>query len=114
MYIDKDDLITHFFRVFEIEPIPIKSYGNWLIKGSIAENDKGEKVVYPEISDRKLLEMICIIVQSKALLPIFVSENIENLKDEIIQMTIDAETKFKHNNKIDFKHQIQELFKENQ
>lgn len=64
------------------------------------------------IDARKLLEMICIVVQSKTLLPIFISENIKNLKDEIIQMTIDAETKFKHNNKIDFKQQIQQLFKD--
>lgn len=54
------ELEKQFYKTFEIEPIPIKNYGYWLIKGSITENDKGEKVVYPEISDRKLLEMICI------------------------------------------------------
>ena len=57
------ELEEKFFKVFGIEPIPIKSYGYWLIKGFIAENDKGEKVVYPEITDRKLLEMICIFSQ---------------------------------------------------
>jgi hypothetical protein len=54
------ELEQEFFKVFGIEPIPIKSYGYWLIKGSIAENDKGEKVVYPEITDRKLLQLLCI------------------------------------------------------
>lgn len=55
------ELEQEFFKVFGIKPIPLELYGNWLIKGSIAENDKGEKVVYPEITDRKLLEMICIM-----------------------------------------------------
>lgn len=107
------ELEQQFFKVFGIEAKRNCYWSNTHCK------DCNEDCVnfyikpeYPEITDCKLLEMICIIVQSKALLPIFISENIKNLKDEIIQMTIDAETKFKHNNKIDFKHQIQQLFKE--
>lgn len=60
MYIDKDDLITHFFRVFGIEPKIYKTDGRDI-------DDNGDvcswyiEEVYPEISDRKLLEMICIL-----------------------------------------------------
>ena len=72
------ELEQEFFKVFGIEPIPIKSYGNWLIKGSITENDKGEKVVYPEITDRKLLEMICILNETAC--EVLSAENIKDLK----------------------------------
>ena len=108
------ELEQDFFNVFGIEPVSkwhkCKDYS--CVCCDEYDNCSKREFIYPEITDRKLLEMICIIVQSKALLPIFISENIKNLKDEIIQMTIDAETKFKHNNKIDFKHQMQQLFKE--
>ena len=45
----KDNIELEFFKTFEIKPIPIKMYGYWLIKGTIIENNEGEKVVYPEI-----------------------------------------------------------------
>ena len=80
------ELEKEFFKVFGIEPIPIKSYGFWLIKGSIAENNKGEKVVYPEITDRKLLEMICILNETSC--EVLQSENKEDLKNEILETCI--------------------------
>ena len=122
------ELEEQFFKVFGVEPIPIKSYGYWLIKGSIAENDKGERVVYPEITDRKLLEMICIIADGKdgnKNLNLYTANKDEwfavlkdqnnlaycaaidkDFKNAILKLCIyRADIK-------DFKHQIQQLFKE--
>ena len=59
-----NNIEQEFFKTFGIEPIPIKNYGYWLIKGSIVENDKGEKVVYPKITDRVLLELICALADT--------------------------------------------------
>lgn len=80
------ELEQKFFKVFGIEPIPIKNYGFWLIKGSITENGKGEKVVYPEITDRKLLDMICILNETAC--EVLSAENIEDLKNEILETCI--------------------------
>jgi len=49
------ELEQEFFKVFGIEPIPLELYGYWLVKGTI-ENG----MVYPEITDRKLLQLLCI------------------------------------------------------
>ena len=95
-----------FFNVFGIEPIPIKSYGYWLIKGSIAENDKGEKVVYPEITDRKLLEMICILNSTNGInFTAYESKNISDLKKEILNECMDI------SDEKELKAKIQQLFK---
>ena len=101
------ELEQEFFKVFGIEPIPIKSYGYWLIKGSIAENDKGEKVVYPEISDRKLLEMICILSAYNYIFEDLKADNIEQLKEEIIKLFFDYPLIAEEE-----KTKIQQLFKE--
>ena len=103
------ELEEQFFKVFGIEPIPIKTYGYWLIKGSIAENDKGEKVVYPEITDRKLLEMICVLSQWDAdNYYQILANNMQDLKNEILNDCINFKQKLK--NKY-FDAQIQQLFK---
>ena len=101
------ELEQEFFKVFGIEPIPIKSYGYWLIKGSIAENDKGEKVVYPEISDRKLLEMICILSAYNYIFEDLKADDIEQLKEEIIKLFFDYPLIAEEE-----KTKIQQLFKE--
>lgn len=98
------ELEQEFFKVFGIEPVPIKSYGYWLIKGSIAENDKGEKVVYPEITDRVLLELVCIA--NKYFGDIYFGKNVEQLKKTVLINLA------KVSDVIWVKQQIQQLFKE--
>lgn len=114
------ELEEQFFKVFGVEPIPIKSYGYWLIKGSIAENDKGEKVVYPEITDRKLLEMICIYNSfQNDDASLFIPFDINNVKDialQVITKSIKDKTlnNYYCNDVEKLKAKIQQLFKENQ
>ena len=105
-------LEQEFYKTFGIESTPIKSYGNWLIKGSIAENDKGEKVVYPEITAEKLLQMICINSY-------FCGVNFHHLwvknPDEIKVIILDEIIRWYQQKKYGHekcKHQIQQLFKE--
>ena len=103
------ELEEEFFKLFGVEPIPIKNYGFWLIKGSITENDKGEKVVYPEITDHKLLEMICVLSQWDAdNYYQILANNIRDLKNEILNDCINFKQKLK--NKY-FDAQVQQLFK---
>ena len=96
------ELEKEFFDTFRIEPIPIKSYGYWLIKGSIAENDKGEKVAYPEITDRILLKLIC---KAYCLMFSIQGSSIELLKENILK-------EFIYWQKDVDKSEIQQLFKE--
>lgn len=96
------ELEQEFYKTFGIEPIPIKAYGNWLIKGSIAENDKGEKVVYPEITDRILLKLIC---KAYCLMFSIQGSSIELLKENILKEFIYWQED------VD-KSEIQQLFKE--
>lgn len=107
------ELEEQFFNVFEIEPIPIKSYGYWLIKGSIAENDKGEKVVYPEITDRRLLEMICIFSQhcNFGRWNKYAMHSIDDFKYIMLSQLIEYQNK---RYTFGIKEKIQQLFKENQ
>jgi hypothetical protein len=53
------ELEQEFFKVFEIEPT---IYSLWDSKETQIKNFKSYEV-YPEITDRKLLEMICIFSQ---------------------------------------------------
>lgn len=104
------ELEKEFFNVFGIEPIPIKSYGYWLIKGSIAENDKGEKVVYPKITDRVLLKLIIIAMNyGNRYRWINDTSNVEELKSETLEFLIKLAELLPH-----IKHQILQLFKEKQ
>ena len=66
-----------------------------------------DKFEYPPITVRILLELICVLTKSKAMLPIICSENTQDLKDEILWDLIKAQIQFKK----DIKHQVQELFK---
>lgn len=71
---------------------------------------------YPEITDRILLEMICIILNAEGLLTINAEGNIADIKDFVLRFLIGKVNKnnpychYKTKNKI--KQQIQQLFKE--
>ena len=107
-----NDIELEFFKTFEIEPIPIKNYGFWLIKGSIIENNKGEKVVYPEITDKVLLELICVL--NKYQTTTLVKSNYNELKNEILRECYICHQVWmgcKYDYAIDYKQQVQRLFK---
>lgn len=82
------DIEQQFFKVFGIEATPIELYGHWLIKGTITKNEKGEKVVYPEITAEKLLELICIY--NNWYEGNYKSFNIKDLKIEVLEKLIGA------------------------
>ena len=64
-----------------------------------------DKEVYPEITDRILLELICLYEQRHHSISILNAENIEILKNLILKTYIQNKGYFTHN-------EIQQLFKE--
>lgn len=109
MYIDKDDLITHFFRVFEIEPKRNCYWSNTHCKNCNEDCVNFYiKPKYPEISDRKLLEMICIYnstyTNGYTNYSLLNERNVEKLKEQILKNCLIVRD--------DIKHQIQQLFEE--
>lgn len=92
------ELEEQFFKVFGIEPIPLELYGCWLVKGQI-ENG----MVYPEITDRKLLEMICILSGWRF-------NDVQDLEETILEDCIKTAKRLSLNSV--FANQIQQLFKE--
>lgn len=84
------ELEQEFFKVFEIK----KREHAFLF----SEPD-GSKYYYPKITDRILLELICIAYKTQD-----IELTIEEIKNEVLNNCI----KYKD----DIKHQIQQLFKE--
>ena len=107
------DLEKQFFDTFGIEPKKgCTAYDKFTEEeADIICNDRCRAClyfddVYPQISDRILLELICILRTSDALLPIFCSNNIEELKLEILSDIIRIQSR------VDVKPQVQALFSE--
>lgn len=109
------ELEQEFFKVFGIESKIYKTDGRDI-------DDNGDvcswyiEEIYLEITDRRLLEMICIILNTEGLLTINTEGNIADIKDFVLRFLIGKVNKnnpychYKTKNKI--KHQIQQLFKE--
>lgn len=110
-----------FFKCFGIEPIAIKyecRCGTNTIqcnvetcKSKICDkthccDQKQVGVYYPPITDRILLELICIIIRDKANYNLHLStiKNVKDLKNEILNQCM--------KNRALIKHQVQPLFKE--
>ena len=104
------ELEQEFFKVFGINKHKIKMRDNDGILYQTRER------LYPEITNHRLLEMICIILNAEGLLTINTEGNIEDIKDFILRFLIGKVSKnnpychYKTKNKI--KQQIQQLFKE--
>lgn len=81
-----------FFKYFDIKPKELEYPDNF--------------EYYPEITDRILLELICIIIRDKANYRLHLStiKNVKDLKNEILNQCI--------KNRALIKHQVQPLFKE--
>lgn len=92
------ELEQEFFKTFKIEPKKLFS---------ARQGINPDAVVYPEITAKKLLEMICIynnnVCENEKITP----SNINTLKKDVLHWII---TDFEENDK--FKHQIQQLFKD--
>ena len=97
-----NDIEQHFFKVFGIEK---RCLYPKLCKYKGQCECTCAHYTYPEITDRKLLEMICILVKTQTSYPINKS-NIKDIKDEVLQRCVNLKSYIKH--------QIQQLFKEEQ
>ena len=103
------ELEEQFFKVFEIEKIECCKHFKYFDSkcDKLDSTEKcldciGTNKVYPKITDRKLLEMICILVKTQTSYPINKS-NIKDIKDEVLHRCIILKSYIKH--------QIQQLFK---
>lgn len=106
------ELEQKFYKVFEISPATVQEYGATYLWDTIEIDGKR----YTLIDDRKLLEMICIILNVEGLLTINTEGNIADIKDFVLRFLIGKVSKnnpychYKTKNKI--KQKIQQLFKE--
>lgn len=122
-------IIEEFFKAFGVKPIqyitPMGKNCVWqngepiemivkpedieYIKDEMDKEDKNKiKVIYPEITAEKLLEMIIIRAtnyKNGTVIELEHDSNIENLKYEVLRHFIDYQGNFD-------KHQIQQLFEE--
>jgi hypothetical protein len=103
----KTELEEEFFKVFGIEPkwrYKVHQFCHFYLcdKKTILENAylfkerktckvKGAKKVYPEITDRKLLEMICILATTIKQFKVPPKLNIEQLKYHILRNCINEQ-----------------------
>lgn len=110
-----NELEKQFFDTFGIEPK--------LTKFEIKYNERGEITyppiyTYPQITDRHLLELICIINQSELALygeyDCFMAVNYKDLKEEVVAKCkrLADKNSFSEVTGEHIKHQVQALFKE--
>ena len=110
------ELEQEFFKVFGVESKQLKICRNinhcpnkYKICNDKCKNWHVTREDYPEITDRKLLEMICVLSQWDAdNYYQILANNIRDLKNEILNDCINFKQKLK--NKY-FDAQIQQLFK---
>ena len=105
------ELEQEFYKVFEIPPTTVQEYGATYFVDTIEIDGKK----YTPIDDRKLLEMICIILNAEGLLTINTEGNIADIKGFVLRFLIGKVNRdnpychYKTKNRI--KQRIQQLFK---
>lgn len=109
------EIEEQFFKVFGVEPKK-QGYCDWQSDCPYPDIKCGDdcpywkyenELKYPEITDRKLLEMICILNSTNGVnCTAYESKNIGNLKIEILYECISI------SDDIELKTKIQQLFKE--
>lgn len=72
----------------------------------------GSKYYYPKITDRKLLELICILNNLTGRLIELCSDDINTLKEEILKICLSNYEVFRLSYKNEFIKQVQKLFEE--
>jgi hypothetical protein len=103
-----------FYKTFEVEPQKLCFNGDCVAKDEIGYDEKicDDRCIYiereyPEITDRKLLEIICILNSTNGTnCTIYESKNISDLKKEILNECMSI------SDDIELKTKIQQLFKE--
>lgn len=68
---------------------------------------------YPQITDRMLLKLLSIQSYEKSYYTLSPFDNIDELKEDLLNEFIDGYTYDLYNDREDVKHQVQALFKEN-
>lgn len=130
------ELEQEFFKRFNIKPTfryivqselpiigtdrcrPVYDLTKKQFKNFALSRAKGYKLVevvkiYPKITDRKLLEMICILQGFKDIsFNNLYFEKIEDLKNEVLSQIYKCKLKLHEFNAKQLQHQIQQLFKE--
>lgn len=103
-----NELEKQFFDTFGIEPIGCKDNKNCT---GVLDCTQCPNAKYPQITDRILLELICISKQITMLSDFFMYRpSIEELKNNILENMLNKDL-FNFKNK-DIKHQIRTLFEE--
>ena len=103
----------HFFNIFGIDPIGCNDNQN--CTGTL-DCIECSNVKYPEITDRILLELICILSEWRQYCDsdyVIKAINIDNLKEDILKDCLHMSNwyEFKKCGK-DIKHQVRTLFEE--
>lgn len=87
------ELEQEFFKVFEIEPQKLCFNGDCIAKDEIGYDEKicdnrcaYIEREYPKITDRRLLQMICILNETSC--EVLSAEDKEDLKNEILETCI--------------------------
>ena len=96
-----NEIEKKFFDTFEIEPKTNQAYGvqlDYYID------------VYPQITDRILLELICIATASEITVEFKGIKNVEHLKEVVLNYCIERYRYCLH--KDEFKQQVRTLFEE--
>ncbi len=96
------EIEKQFFDTFGIKPVCVQIYDTFP-----CYIDK----VYPQITDRILLELICISTSSEITVEFKGIKNVEHLKEVVLNYCIERYGYCLHKDR--FKHQVQALFKEN-
>jgi hypothetical protein len=92
-----NELEKQFFDTFGIEPKPLFSTRNGYTK---------DHYIYPQITDRILLELICMLTRFYGELVLEQCLDVNDLKEQVLNIFI--RTSYKDN----FKHQVRTLFEE--
>ena len=100
-----NELEKQFFETFGIEP-DITSCYHRCKKDLNCKECNEAKVIYPQITDHILLELICILTKFYGELVLEQSTGINDLKEQVLNIFI--RTSYKDN----FKHRVRTLFKE--
>lgn len=119
------ELEQEFFKVFKIEPLRHVCYRGF---DNCIDNDynchchnkkpcKDSHAIYPEITDRKLLQLLCIYNDMQDCIDLCITPcKYEDIKETILQILIDEKTNITDYEKGTYMDvmtkQIQQLFKE--
>ena len=120
-----NDLEKQFFDTFGIEPkpyccyhdcnCPINDVGNFnrkCPKQAVTKECDARIIKKPQITDRILLELICVINRFDIYFDYYYQEEYQVLRETILEDSINLNCKLKQTDFSKLKHQVQALFEE--